>query len=165
MILPGMPRMVGGKKRVPIIALPPMTSNTEPAGHVASASSATTSSPPWRAFDGDATGSQWQSTAVAGPWWVQRSASEQFRVIKYAVCSHSSFSGTCSPTSFQLRGSLDGANWDILDERSGVAWSGGQRQEFSVATPGVYSYYRLHIITVQGASNPARVGELELLQE
>jgi hypothetical protein len=67
------------------------------------------------------------------------------------------------PRSWTLRGSDDGAEWTVLDERFGeeFLWR-RQTRPFSVADPGTYRQYRLDI--TEGSGSPTvSLAQVELL--
>lgn len=169
MIMPGFPRMIARAAGVPIIDLPVMTSNTAPAGHVASASSISSATyAAFRAFDGitniTGAGGSWQTlSGQATPSWVQREAPDVFQVIAYAITVNNL---NRAPTAFNLQGSNDGSSFTTVDTRSGISWSSvGERQQFSVSSPAAFLMYRLNVTTNGGDTDFTRIDELELIQE
>jgi len=67
------------------------------------------------------------------------------------------------PKSWVLKGSRDGRNWTVLDERSGESFQWRrQTRAFEVRHPGKYSHYRLEITENNGADS-TRLAEVELL--
>ncbi|MFW5469204.1 GH92 family glycosyl hydrolase [Knoellia sp. CPCC 206435] len=57
------------------------------------------------------------------------------------------------PKDVTVQGSTDGTTWTDLDRRTGLSFSSRlQKQTFTVTTPGEYTYYRLDITAVNGAS-------------
>ncbi|MGH3758796.1 GH92 family glycosyl hydrolase [Actinophytocola sp.] len=67
------------------------------------------------------------------------------------------------PRSWTLRGSIDGSNWVVLDERSRETFPWRrQTRAFAVADPGPYVHYRLDITENTGAPTVS-LAQLELL--
>ncbi|MBO2533583.1 MAG: alpha-mannosidase [Thermoactinomycetaceae bacterium] len=67
------------------------------------------------------------------------------------------------PKSWVLKGSRDGRNWTVLDERSGESFKWRrQTRAFEVKHPGKYSYYMLEINENNGAGSTT-LAEVELL--
>ena len=67
------------------------------------------------------------------------------------------------PRAWTLRGSDDGANWTVLDERSAQTFRWRrQTRPFSVANPGTYTHYRLEITENNGAPT-VTLAQVELL--
>ncbi|ROS78782.1 putative alpha-1,2-mannosidase [Cellulomonas sp. PhB143] len=66
------------------------------------------------------------------------------------------------PTAWTLEGSADGKTWTTLDERTGETFASRQEtRAFSVAEPGVYRQYRLHVTASTGGTTT--LAEVELL--
>ncbi|MEN0130738.1 MAG: Ig-like domain repeat protein, partial [Brevundimonas sp.] len=70
-----------------------------------------------------------------------------------------------APKAWTLSGSNDGDHWTVVDHRAGQTFKWAtQTRSFSVASPALYTRYRLSIeATSTGA--PARLAELELLDD
>ena len=67
------------------------------------------------------------------------------------------------PKSWVLKGSRDGRNWTVLDERSGESFKWRRHtRAFEVKHPGKYSHYRLEISENNGAGSTT-LAEVELL--
>jgi hypothetical protein len=67
------------------------------------------------------------------------------------------------PRSWTLRGSDDGANWTVLDERTHETFRWRrQTRPFAVANPGTYTHYRLDITENTGAPT-VTLAQVELL--
>lgn len=150
-------------------SLPAMTSNTAPAGHVASASSQESPYNAYRAFD--------KSNVATNTWatflglyancWVQRQTPSAILVGAYRIV-HNNGSGR-APNTFELQGSNDGSSWATLDSRAGqTGWASSGTVEtryFTVPNPTTaYFYHRLSITANNGDTNYTTVNELELLQ-
>ncbi|KKQ02015.1 MAG: hypothetical protein US10_C0006G0013 [Candidatus Moranbacteria bacterium GW2011_GWD2_36_198] len=91
------------------------------------------------------------------PQWVgyQFTDSNPVRVAKYAITS-------MAPKSWEFQGSINGADWVVLDSRSDVVFSDFQLQEFVVATPENYFFYKLHITAIANEFSSVGVSELEM---
>ncbi len=114
----------------------------------------------WRAFDGTPI-SRFRTKARAA-WLQYRFGEGKKKVETYAVTSADDKSAR-DPQDWTLQGSNDGEQWNVLDERSGEAFSKRhQRREFKVSEPGDYAYYRLDITKNRGAEM-LQVAEIELL--
>jgi hypothetical protein len=67
-----------------------------------------------------------------------------------------------TPRSWTLRGSADGAQWTVLDERAGETFRWRrQTRPFKVANPGTYRHYRLDVTESSGGE--VTLAEVELL--
>jgi predicted alpha-1,2-mannosidase len=93
-------------------------------------------------------------------WVSYRTTVDPVTVVFYTLTS-----GTRrdDPRSWTLRGSTDGSNWVVLDERSRetFAWR-RQTRAFKVAAPGAYVHYRLDITENTGTPTVS-LAQLELL--
>jgi hypothetical protein len=66
------------------------------------------------------------------------------------------------PRSWTLRGSDDGAQWTVVDQRAGETFRWRrQTRPFSVANPGTYRQYRLDI--TESSGDTVTLAEVELL--
>ncbi|MGH8795283.1 MAG: GH92 family glycosyl hydrolase [Stackebrandtia sp.] len=66
------------------------------------------------------------------------------------------------PASWVVKGSSDGENWTVLDERSGESFAWRQQtRAFQIAEPGSYSHYRVEITDSSGEKTT--VSQVELL--
>ncbi|QWF85007.1 GH92 family glycosyl hydrolase [Amycolatopsis sp. CA-230715] len=70
--------------------------------------------------------------------------------------------GAGEPKSWVLKGSYDGKNWAVADQRTdqSFAWR-QQTRAFKVANPAHYAYYRLEVTA--GSGGPVALSEFELL--
>ena len=64
------------------------------------------------------------------------------------------------PTNWTFEGSDDASDWTVLDTRTGETFS-GSRKEYEIASPHEYSYYRLNISEVDGASYSVAIKEFD----
>ena len=93
--------------------------------------------------------------------WVGYRVSGEGATVRYYTLT----SGTDGddPRSWALRGSTDGANWVVLDERVGQTFRWRrQTRAFAVANPGHYTLYRLDITENTGTPT-VTLAQLELL--
>jgi len=96
------------------------------------------------AADGDA-GSKWlvfTSTA-----WLQYELSQSLTGVSYSITSGGD-APERDPKNWTVSGSADGETWTVVDSRSDQNWTDAQRgvrKDFTVATPGAYSFYKLDV--------------------
>lgn len=144
--------------------VPAMTSNTAPAGYVASASQAP--QPAYNAFD--KTDSVWQTNSgtfpgQVGSQWVQVKLPAAAGVGAYALLGINSSGG--NPADFKLQGSNDGQNFVDLDVRSGITWAANETKNFFLPAVVSYMYYRLLVTRLSaGTATFLTVRELTLYQ-
>jgi predicted alpha-1,2-mannosidase len=94
------------------------------------------------------------------PWLAYRLPGAGAAVRYYTLTSGT---GGDDPRSWTLRGSDDGAQWTVLDERAGESFRWRrQTRPFSVANPGTYRQYRLDITENSGAET-VTLAQVELL--
>ena len=125
---------------------PIMTSNTTPAGYVASASSeVTVPRAAWCAFDGISNTYQeehrWHSAAGL-PQWIQMQFPEQRAVTAFSIKNCNDVHNGIN--AFQLQGSNNGSSWTTLGSYNGVSTL-GVRTLYTVTSPALYRYYRIYI--------------------
>jgi len=109
-------------------------------------------------FDGDK-GTKWLTFATTG--WLQAELKQPQTVTNYALTSGNDEPGR-DPKDWELLGSNDGTNWDVVDAQTGQTFTQrGQTREFTVADPKAYLYYRLNV-TANGGEDIVQLGELEL---
>ncbi|QND51265.1 glycoside hydrolase family 92 protein [Phyllobacterium sp. 628] len=100
----------------------------------------------------------WNGTA---PTWVEADKNAPKAgdsVLLYTLTSAAAAEG--DPVSWTLKGSNDGTNWTVLDERKDQKFEWRQQvKPFALKTPAAYSRYRLEI----GGTKPVNLSEFELL--
>lgn len=129
---------------------PVMTSNTTPAGYVASASSQIDATrEAWHVFDGISDPGEligkWHSGAGM-PQWVMLQFPEAVSVARFFI-TNAQDDGTyhyTGITTFMLQGSNDGSKFDTLGEYTNQTGY-GVTTTFDVKNPAPYMYYRIYI--------------------
>lgn len=122
---------------------PNMTSNSAPAGYVASASS-TSAGAPFNAFTDADTGGSWAPSTVPATIALQHPLSQ--------MCTAYSITGAGSnyPTAWTLEGSNNGTTWTTLDTRTGQSPSSVTTFAVSPANWLGFTYHRLNISAING---------------
>jgi len=111
-----------------------------------------------QAFDGDK-GTKWLTFATTG--WIQAKLATPLTVDRYALTSGNDEPGR-DPKDWELQGSTDGSTWTTVDARTGEGFDKrGQTNQYAVADPKPYSYYRLNV-TANGGADIVQLAELEL---
>jgi hypothetical protein len=138
--------------------VPAMTSNTAPAGYVASASSSFSSSYlPFQAFDKSTTSGGWISSTTpttASPQWIRIDLPSAQTVGGYAITNRINAAfDMVNPNTWTFEGSNDGTNWTILqtvtnDTNNNV----GAVRPFTLSSPATFSKYRLNITARNGTT-------------
>jgi hypothetical protein len=96
---------------------------------------------------------------TATPWLAYRLPGAGATVRYYTLTSGARGD---DPRSWTLRGSDDGAQWTVIDQRAGETFRWRrQTRPFSVANPGTYRRYRLDI--TEGSGETVTLAEVELL--
>ncbi|QSQ26004.1 SBBP repeat-containing protein [Pyxidicoccus parkwayensis] len=125
--------------------VPVMTGATTPSGTVTRSGVYDASYEAWQAFDGS-TGSMWISTEGQTPAWIGYQWASGTKLInRYAIHYVNGSITTRAPKQWTFEG-WNGNAWVVLDTRTNqVNWTGNERREFAVTSPGAYSRYRLNI--------------------
>jgi lysophospholipase L1-like esterase len=150
--------------QTPII--PVMTSNSAPSG-IASASSELNlnlcgQQKAWSAMDGNANTAWFNSGSPVKVGWVQYGFSTPQTAASYSVTGLGScgpMTAARAPTEWQLICQDTGA---VLDSRSGVSWTSGISQSFTIAAPVACSNYRLNISNNGGDATYVQLAEWQL---
>lgn len=104
------------------------------------------------AFD-DNMQTRWASAANEGNSWLQVKlpTAMAFNAVKIAPRGDGYLDQ--APSTFQIQGSNDGENWDVLDSETGISWSTlGELRVFLFENETAYLYYRLYITANQGSA-------------
>ena len=104
------------------------------------------------AFD-DNTQTRWASAANEGNSWLQVKlpTAMVFSAVKIAPRGDGYIDQ--APSAFQIQGSNDGENWDVLDSETDVSWATlGELRLFQFENETEYLYYRLYITANQGSA-------------
>lgn len=85
------------------------------------------------------------------PFWLTLEFEEAPVINVYRLTSGNDAPGR-DPRDWQILGSNDGENWEVLDERMGQTFTGrNQTREFYFSNDTAYTYYRLDITSNNGA--------------
>ena len=98
---------------------------------------------PWRATDG-LVNTHWSINAGHLTGWWRCCFTATQAALDYAITAMSPYGDSC-PRDWSLRGSNDGENWTVVDVRTGVSWSNGQRRLFRLAQPASFSCWEINI--------------------
>lgn len=138
---------------------PPMTSNTAPAGYVASADQEAFGTAAWIAFDGNAAARAypdvWHSDTrdmTVTPHHLQLQFPTAKTITRYILWKRSDVAAD-NPMSWTLKGSNDGSSWTTADTQTDVSnetyWEANDSYEVvSVASPIARTYWRIEITKV-----------------
>jgi predicted alpha-1,2-mannosidase len=111
-----------------------------------------------QAFDGDK-GTKWLTFATTG--WVQAQLKQPQTVTDYALTSGND-EPTRDPKDWELLGSNDGTNWDVVDARTGQVFGRrGETRAFTVTEPKAYLHYRFNVVA-NGGAPIVQLAEVEL---
>ena len=68
------------------------------------------------------------------------------------------------PRDWSLEGSQDGAQWAMIDKRTGETFAKrNEKRTFALATPARYAHFRLNILATSGAGQGVQLSKLELI--
>lgn len=151
--------MEGSLPSEKVSIIPDMTSNTTPSG-VVSASGQYSAYLFLYAVDAN-TSNSWICKMTSSPAWIKYDNVTTANAKSYYILPQMWGVTNRSPNAFELYGSNDDSNWDMLDQRvvNASEWddsynSTGKGIEFDIPTANVgdYRYYKLSIDTVCGST-------------
>jgi hypothetical protein len=116
------------------------------------------------AFDGSQS-TKWLTRAATG--WISytfAASAGSKTVTKYVIRSANDYPDR-DPRNWTLEGSNNGgSNWSVVATESGKTFASRfLRQEYTVATPGAYTSYRLNVTLNNGSTGLLQLSELELI--
>lgn len=146
-----------------------MTSNVLPAPLVATASSQNnTTLIPFRAFNGINTdANSWATINNSPTGWIQIDyGTVKLANVVYVTNRNNTVDfATSSPKDFNILGSNDGVNFDKIAEiKNQINWTQNQTRKFYISNSKNYRFYRLEILSNNGATYTA-IGEILYTQE
>jgi hypothetical protein len=127
--------------------VPAMTGPSAPSGVVTRSGSYSAQYEAWQAFDGNASSADmWISAVFQTPAWLGYEWVDGPRTVtRYAINFSNGSLTSRAPRDWTLQG-WTGSAWVVVDTRSAqTGWLGTERREYTVASPGSYSKYRLHV--------------------
>jgi hypothetical protein len=146
----GLPRPQIG----PGFVIPNMTSDTAPAGYVASASSTFGTSAAWNAMRHPPFQSNgWLTNSGGVPCWLAIQLPRPYVISHYVLAPWwADNQAARAATAWTLEGSNDGTTWTALDYRTGQSWPVYKAlYYFAVTWPGAFTRFRI-FITSGGAT-------------
>lgn len=143
---------------------PYMTGYTTPIPYVVSASSEYISSTSklnaWKAFDGTPAtdgyghGGMWGSEDDAVNAWIQVDLGDAVAINAMRVDPGYSIYGISTPKWLYLKGSMDGENFDLIQEWSGISWAPvGGYSDFPLDETIKYRFYRIGADNVKSSDS------------
>jgi len=104
------------------------------------------------AFD-DNTQTRWASSENEGNSWLQVKLPTAMAYNAVKIAPRGDGYIDQAPSAFQIQGSNDGENWDVLDSETNVSWATlGELRLFQFENETTYLYYRLYITANQGSA-------------
>jgi hypothetical protein len=148
-----------------LISNPTMTANDAPSPYVASAKSQYILVEPWMAFDGDPV-TYWSNEAEDFPVWIKLDFGSNTPLYGYNFRNSSEY-GNESPMSWDLEGSINDVDWNIIHSvandtnTTNGAWKSTNTYGYSLTPSG--SYYRYYRINISESNNvvQATIGEIK----
>jgi hypothetical protein len=124
--------------------VPVMTGPTTPGGIVTRSGAYGSSYEAWLAFDASIS-SIFISQVGQTPAWIGYEFPSSRTITRYALQYANGSITTRAPKNWTLE-AFNGSAWVAVDTRSNeVNWTGFERREYTVASPGSYSKYRLNV--------------------
>ncbi|MFH8610378.1 GH92 family glycosyl hydrolase [Streptomyces sp. NPDC018029] len=109
--------------------------------------------------DGEAT-SKWLTFAKDG--WVEFELDRPAKAVTYALTSANDHAPR-DPKDWTLKGSTDGKEWKVLDERKGETFDGRHKtKKYDFQNGTAYAHYRLDVTANNGAADALQLADLQL---
>ncbi|MEU8955261.1 GH92 family glycosyl hydrolase [Streptomyces sp. NPDC048518] len=109
--------------------------------------------------DGEAT-SKWLTFAKDG--WAEFDLDEPAKVVTYALTSANDHAER-DPKDWTLKGSTDGKDWKVLDERTGETFDGRHKtKKYDIDNATAYAHYRLDVTANNGADDALQLADVQL---
>ena len=122
-------------------------------GSTAAADSSYSTQTAAKAVDDNA-GTFWQSDGTAFPHWLQVDLGSAAQLETYDITARADAQLLRTPSAWVFQGSNNASDWTALDTRAAEAFTSlGQKRSFTIASPGSYRYYRIHITANQGSGD------------
>lgn len=139
--------------------IPDMTSNTAPSG-TASASTTFTGYDAFKAMDQDS--ATYWSTATATPTgWIAYEWAAAKKINKYTIKGRADASDG-SPKNWTFEG-WNGSAWVVLDTRSNITWTNGEKKTFTCSNETSYTKYRINVTANNGRAT-LNIAEIEMVE-
>jgi F5/8 type C domain-containing protein len=115
-----------------------------------------------KANDGLST-TKWNTNTTTG--WLTYKYAISLRMKRYRITSAND-NPTRDPANWTLQGSNNGTTWTTLHTVTGNTWTDRyETQEFTITSPGFYSYYKLDITANSGSPDRLQLAEFDLLYD
>ncbi|MEQ9886998.1 discoidin domain-containing protein [Pectobacterium zantedeschiae] len=152
--------------KIPLSSIvPSMSSNILPTGYIVSQDSYYDPAwMGWLAFDGVITGdtSRWSATLTPAPHWLSIQLPVVTTVDSYSITARQNINLGGTPIDFELQGSNDGKQWNVLDSRSDISFSSNEEKKFKLSVPSRFNHYRLYITRYNTTRDACTIQELRL---
>jgi hypothetical protein len=139
-----------------------MTSNDLPDPLHASATVEYLTNLAFKAFDGDNATHWYCYPGVTGELTPNFGVNK--RVARYAIYPANN-TDSVNPTAWKFYGSANGSSWTELDSRTGITWTDSTMQNFDIASPGTYQYYKIAMSAAQSTPNGFTIKTLEMYEQ
>lgn len=101
----------------------------------------------------DNTQTRWASVENEGNSWLQVKLPTAMAFNAVKIAPRGDYYLDQAPSAFQIQGSNDAENWDVLDSETNVSWTTlGELRLFQFENETEYLYYRLYITANQGSA-------------
>ncbi|MGH4032295.1 GH92 family glycosyl hydrolase [Actinomycetota bacterium Odt1-20B] len=109
--------------------------------------------------DGEAS-TKWLTFAPTG--WAEFELDEPAKAVTYALTSANDHAER-DPKDWTLKGSTDGKDWKVLDERTGDSFDGRHKtKSYDFANDTAYSHFRIDFTANNGASDALQLADVQL---
>lgn len=147
------------------VIIPTMSAATLPNGYVITESSAYSAGyAGWKAFNGNPTdpANRW-STSSGPTQWLQMQLPAARDVAAYTMQVRPDIQFGGIPATWTLSGSNDGSTWNVVDSRSNITWTAGEKKTFALSATVNYRYFRITITAVTGDTTLVTISGFNLL--
>jgi hypothetical protein len=138
--------------------IPPLTSASQAGYEISASSQYNNDHAAFYAFDGNLA-TRWASTTGVGAWIQVKFPTETLCTSVWLASRNDSSYGQ-APSAFNILGSADGINFEILKTVTGQTWNQGEEKGFSFTNTVPYLYYRIEAVTIQNGGSSFALSKL-----
>ena len=144
--------------RIPGGFIPALSSASQAGYEISASSQYNNDHAAFYAFDGNLA-TRWASITGVGAWIQVKFPVETLCTTVWLTSRNDQYYGQ-APSAFNILGSVDGINFEILKTVTGQAWSQGEEKVFNFTNTVPYLYYRIEAVTIQNGGSSFALSKL-----